>query len=100
MTIISKVPLTLAETKEIVDKLEEKQELKDYFKKFTKVKKEESEKLRKDLVALNNLKMKEENIVKIIDIMPTEPEELNKIMSDTSLTEEETHAILDTIKKY
>ena len=32
--IHSKTPITLAETKEIVDKLEEKEEIKIYLKKF------------------------------------------------------------------
>lgn len=98
--IHSKQPLTLAEVKEIVDKLEEKQEMKDYLKKFTKLSKDKALKLREEVAGLNNLKVKEEHLIKLADIVPKDPEEVNKVFSDTGLTEEETNAIVEITKKY
>lgn len=99
MTIHNKTPLMLAEVKEMVGKMEEKQELKDYLKKFTKLSKEKAEKMRQELRELNNIKFKEENIVKLVDFAPQSTEELNKVFTETSLTEEEVNAVLNITKK-
>jgi DNA-directed RNA polymerase subunit F len=98
--ILSKTPVTLGKVQEIVKPLEEKQELKDYLKKFVKLKKDKAEALVKEITGLNNLKIKEEHIVKIADFVPKSAEELNKIFTDVSLTEEETNAILEITEKY
>ncbi|MFH1425233.1 MAG: hypothetical protein ABIG28_00685 [archaeon] len=100
MTIQSRKPVMLAEVKEIVDKVEEKPELKAYLKKFTKLKKEKVEVLKKEIEALNNLKIKEENIIKIVDFVPKDAEDVNKLFTEVSLTEEEINAILEITKKY
>jgi len=46
------------------------------------------------------MKMKDEHIVKIIDILPDNEEELNKIFAGINLDENETKKILDTVKEY
>src|SRR3989344_4809351 len=98
--ILEKTPITLSEVKEIVKDLEEKQVLKDYLKKFTKLSKDKVVKLKEDLRKLNNLKIKEENIVKIVDFMPKDAEDINKIFTEVTLTEAEINAILEVVKKY
>lgn len=98
--IHEKQALTLVEVKEIVDKLEERQEMKEYLKKFTKLSKDKANKLKEEITSLENLKIKEEHIIKLIDIVPKDSEDVNKIFSDTGLTEEETNAILEITKKY
>ena len=100
MTILQKKPVTLTEVKEIVDKLENKEELQKYLKKFTKVKKKEADEIIKDVSALNNHKLKEENIIKVADFVPKNSEEVNKIFSEASLSEEEINAILKITDKY
>ncbi len=100
MTILNRTNVTLAEVQSIVKPLEEKQELKDYLKKFTKLKKEKADKLIEEIKALDNIKIKEENIVKIADFIPKDAEDLNKIFTEVSLTEEEINAILEITKKY
>ena len=90
----------LAEVKEIVDKLEESEEIKLYLKKFTKLSKKDALKLKEELTALGNVKIREEHIIKLVDILPKDAEDVNKIFSDTGLTEEETNAILEITKKY
>lgn len=100
MTIHSKKPLTLAEVKEIVKGLEEKQEIKDYLKRFASLSKEKAMKLKEEIISLNNMRIKEENVIKIVDFLPKDAEDVNKIFVDTGLTEEETNAILEIVKKY
>ena len=100
MTILEKTPMTLAEVKEIVKDLEEKQPLKDYLKKFAKLSKEKATKLKEELVKLNNIKIKEENIVKIVDFLPKDAEDLNKIFTEVTLSEAEINEILEVVKKY
>jgi len=98
--ILEKTPITLAEVKERVKNLEEKQILKDYLKKFTPLTKAKTNELIKELEALNNIKIKEENLIKIADFLPRTSEELNKILTEVSLSEEETNAILAITGKY
>ena len=98
--ILSKTPVTMAEANEIIKKLEDKQPLQDYMKNFTKLTKDKAEKLRKEITDLNNMKIKEEQIIKIVDFLPTEKEELNKIVMDVTLSEEESNAILEITKRY
>ena len=93
-------PLTLAEVKEFVWEMEEKKELKNYLKKFGNLSKEDSLKLGEKIRELDNLKVKEEHIVKIVDFVPKTSEELNKIFTDVSLDEEENKKILEIVKDY
>ena len=98
--IHSKQPLTFTEVKEIVKDLEEKQELKNYLKKFTKLSREKAEEIRKEIEKLNNMKIKEENMVKIIDFAPKDAESVNKIFTENTLTEEEANAILEIVGRH
>ena len=98
--IHSKTPVTMSEVKEIVDKLDEKEELKTYLKAFTKLSKKESEKLKEEIQNMKNMKIKDEHVVKVADFMPANQEEVRKIFIDTSLTDEETNAIVEIVKKY
>ena len=90
----------MAEVKEVVVKLEERQALKDYMKKFTKLSKDKAEKLIEEVKALKNLKIKEENLVKLADFLPRDAEDLNKVFTEVNLNEEEINAILEITKKY
>ena len=69
------------------------------LKKFLKIKPEKAKKIKEELEALDLLKMKNEHIVKIIDLLPEDASDLNKIFTDVSLTEDETNKILDVIHK-
>ena len=100
MTILDRTPVTIAEVKERVKDMEEKQILKDYLKKFTKLSKSKTDELMKEIRALNNIRLREENIVKMADFLPKTSEELNKILTEVSLSEEETNAILAVTGKY
>lgn len=97
--IISKKSLTLAEVKELTADVENPV-MQDYIKAFSKLNKEKSLALADEVIALNNPRLKEEHIIKIVDFLPTDAEDLNKILLDVSLSEEEINAILNLVKKY
>ena len=93
-------PLTLVETKILVEKNEGKEEMKPYFKKFIKLKIKDVEEMRKDLEALDNHKIRAEHVVKIIDFLPQDASDLNKIFTDISLDENEIKQITEIVAKY
>ena len=99
MIIINKSPLALIVVKDYIKDIENKQ-MADYLKKFTKLAVEKPGKITEEIRALSNPKIKEEDIVKVLDFLPEDTEDLNKIFTEVSLTEDETKAILDIIKKY
>jgi len=97
--IKSMKPLSLIEAKELVGESENKQ-LEQHLKRFIKLKKQEAGKLRKELEELENLKIKGEYIVKIIDLLPEDASDVNKIFVDVSLDENEIKQILEIVGKY
>ena len=96
MAINEMKALSMAEASTYV----EDENISAFIKRFIKVKPAEAGKLRVELEALGNIKMKDENIAKIIDIMPEDSQDLNKIFSDVNLDENETAKILEIVKKY
>ncbi len=98
--ILEKTPVTLAEVQHIIKDMEEKQALKEYLKKFNKLKKEKADELIEKLRALNNMKLREEHFIKIADFLPKEADDLNKILNETPLSEDEINAILSITKEY
>jgi DNA-directed RNA polymerase subunit F len=98
--ILNRAPLALAYVKEYTKELDETKPVISYLKAFCKLSKADADKLSAELRALNNLKMKEETLVKILDVLPRDSEDLGKIFLDVSLTEEEANAILAAVKNY
>lgn len=98
--ILSQKPLTLAEVKELAKGVDEKKQTADYLKKFAKLSKSDAHKLMEEAKALNNIKLKEEDFIKLADFLPQDSEELNKLLSEANLSEEEAAAILNIVKNY
>lgn len=98
--IISMRPITMAETRDLASKGEVAEGVANYFKTFCKLSFEDATKLAEELRGLNNVKFKEEHIVKIVDFLPKDAEEVHKICQDISLNEEEVNAILAAVKNY
>jgi DNA-directed RNA polymerase subunit F len=99
--IIDRTPLNLNEVEKIVEELEEspkKEEIEQFLKKFNKTKVQQAKKIKEDLEKLDLLKIKREHIVKIIDLLPQDASDLNKIFTDISLNEDETNKILEIVK--
>ncbi|MFH1501076.1 MAG: hypothetical protein ABIE22_03990 [archaeon] len=90
-------PLSLPEVKEILEGKEDKN-VKTYIKKFSKIKPELAKKIRESISKMDNIKIKDEHIVKIIDLMPEDKVDLNKIFTEVSLDENEINSILEIIK--
>jgi DNA-directed RNA polymerase subunit F len=89
--------ISMAEAEKIVEK---DSEVAKFIKKFTKIKAGEAEKLRRDIESLELLKVKKEHIAKIIEILPEDVVDLNKIFVDVGLDEDETNKLLEVIKNY
>ena len=93
-------PLTIVEAKKISEENEGREDVKDYFKEFIKLKEKDNEEMRKELEALNNHKIKPEHIVKVIDFLPIDASDINKIFIDSSLDENEIKQITEIVSKY
>src|SRR3989344_6432071 len=98
--IINRKPMTLAAAKSMIKNLDEKKELNDYMKKFSSLTSEKAEKLFNEIKALNSHKLKDESIVKIVDFLPKDSEDLNKLLPEAGFSEEESNVIIEIIKKY
>ncbi len=95
------LPLSMSEALEVMkNSPSETTEIEGFVKKFVKIDSEKAKELREKLYSLDLLKLKEEHIVQIINILPEDAEDLNKIFSGIGLDEDETKKILDTIKEY
>lgn len=100
MNILNKRPLSLAEAKVYIKETEEKKPIEGYFKTFAKLDKTKAEKMADEIRSWNNPKIREEDIVKVVDFQPQDAEEVNKIFLEVSLSEEEINKVLETVKKY
>ncbi len=107
--IINKQSVTLAEVKEIVSKKSKEQEdndrtklLKELLSKVVKIKPEEARKLKQEIKDLNIIKLNEAEIIKLVDFMPDDAEDIRKIFfgQGINLDENEISSILAALKKY
>lgn len=99
--IISKKPVSMAEAVEYINKNEATgKEVLDFTKNFVKLKPQEAKDLRKKLEDIDLMKLREDHLVKIIDLLPNNEEELNKICVGVGLSEDETKKIFETIKEF
>jgi len=99
--IRDKQPLSMYEAGEILDSLKETdktKETKAFLNKFYNTTPAKAKKIKAELEGLELIKLKRADIVKIIDVMPEDAVELNKIFTEVVLDADETNKILDTIK--
>ena len=99
--ILDRTPLNMNEVelaiKDIADS-EKKQEIELFLKKFLKTKAGSAKKIKEALEKLDSIKIKREHIVKIVDLLPNDSSDLNKIFTDVSLNEDENNKILEIVK--
>ena len=100
MGIIESTPLTLSEVSDLAGDTDREKDVKSFIKKFTKMPVDKARAMREDLTKLGLLKLKEEHVVKIVDFMPKDASDLNKVVVDVSLDQGEVNKILDVVKKY
>jgi len=100
--IHDRIPLNLNEVQDILKEIpdnDKKEEMTLFLKKFLKTNPEKAKKMKEELEKLDLLKMKRGHIVKIIDVLPEDASDINKIFTDVSLNEDETNKILEIVKK-
>ena len=96
--IIKSDSLSASEAKEYLGK--EQENLKSFIGKFTILSAKQAKDFREKLEKLDLMKMNSRHISKIIDILPTSLEEINKIFTDISLDENEANKIIDVVKQF
>ena len=100
MAIKEEKPITMAEVSALAGDSEKGVVIKKFIKQFTKMSAEKAGEMKEELNALDLIKLKDAYIVKIIDFMPSDASELNKVLIEVSLDQEEITKILDVVKKY
>lgn len=99
--ILDRTPLNMNEVQEILKDIPDgnkKEEMNVFLKKFLKTKSGQAKKIKEELEKLDLLKLKREHIVRIVDMLPEDASDLNKIFIDVSLSEEEINKILEIVK--
>lgn len=98
--IVNSQPLSLADVADLTKEMPADAPIKAYLKKFGKLSSDKAKALSDEVRALDNLKIKESHIVKLVDFLPKDAEDINKIFVDVSLSEEEVNKILEITRKY
>ncbi|MEK6792848.1 MAG: hypothetical protein AABX95_03440 [Nanoarchaeota archaeon] len=98
--ILKMTPIHLADVQELSGDLDSKPELRDYLKGFSKLGKKKADVLVESLRSIGNPKIREDAIMKIVDLLPRDAESVSKIFNDTSLDEKEVNEILSVVKEY
>lgn len=96
--ILKSNSLSAAESQEYIGK--DQEAISQFIKKFTKLNVKQAKDFREKLEALNLIKMNNSHISKVIDLMPSNLEELNKVFIDVSLDENEANKIFDIVKQF
>ena len=95
--------ITLAEARELLNnaKTDKAKAIADFIKRFTKLSASDAEKLKQALNALNIHKLRDKDIVKLIDFKPEDAEDVRKIFtgSEFSLDQDEIAKVLEALKK-
>jgi DNA-directed RNA polymerase subunit F len=95
--IIQRTPISLSEALKYASK-EKNPELNDFAKKLKVLDLEKAEKLKEELVKLEILKLNEKHFAKIVEMVPKNKEDLNKIVPEANLDDEEQERVLNAIK--
>ena len=97
--IKNKEPISINGISQYIKKSDDS-EITPFIKKFSKLKLKQADELKEKLEKLEFLKMRKEHLIKIIDLIPEDSGDLNKIFVDVGLNEDETQKILETVKEF
>ncbi len=107
--VISETPITFSELKDSLKKIETRDtqlsfrgnKTQEYLSTVTKLKTKEAKDLKKKLEDLNVMRLKEKQIVKLINILPQDMDSLKMVLStDSVASKEDLKKILDLLKGY
>ncbi|MFH0712208.1 MAG: hypothetical protein V1889_03795 [archaeon] len=100
MAVKEETPITLAEVVASVGDSDKAVAIKKFIKDFNRMNIEKAREIRGALKGLDLIKLKDEHIVKIVDFMPSDATELNKVLVEVSLDGEEVTKILEVVKNF
>ena len=108
--IISQIPVTLAELKEEITKIKQREKepsiritrMEDYLNGFVELTPEQGKELRAALTKLAINRLKDEHICKVVDLLPRTANELKVIMqgSAVSLTNDAVSKIVELVNEF
>lgn len=93
-------PLTISEVISLVGDTEKEEKLKTFVKQFVKMDADKAKEMTEEIKALDLIKLKNEHIIKIVDFMPEDASDLNKVLPGVALNQDEITKILEITKKY
>ncbi len=100
MVVKEERPITMAEVVSLAGDSDKAEEIKKFIKKFNKMDVKKAIEMKEELKALDLIKLKDEHIVKIVDFVPKDASELNKVIVEVSLDSDEVSKILEVTGKY
>lgn len=100
MAVTEERPITMAEVISLAGESEKGEEIKKFIKTFNKMDVAKALEMKEELKALDLIKLKDEHIVKIVDFIPKDASELNKVIIEVSLDSDEVAKILEVTGKY
>ena len=108
--LIQEAPISLSELKEKLSEIETRDKelsfrankVKDHLNKLVRLDKKSASELKEKLISLDVPRLKDRQIIKIIDLLPTELDEIRMIFSNetTSISPENMQQILNVVKEY
>ena len=108
--LIQETPISLSEIKEKLHEIESKDKelsfrankVKDYLNKLVKLDKKTTSELKQKLLSLDIPRLKDRQIIKIIDVLPEDIEELRAVFTGevTTITQENMEKIVEAVKPY
>ena len=108
--LIQETPISLPEIKEKLHEVESRDKalsfrankVNDYLNKLVKFESKQSLELRQKLISLDIPRLKERQMIKIIDILPEDLEDLKAVFIGevTTITQENMEKIVDAVKPY
>jgi len=110
LKVISETPVTMAELKENLARIKARDKelsfrsnrTEEYLNQFVLLSAKEAEKLKGELEKLEIPRVKPEHLIKIVDLLPTTPEEVKTVLSGYSVTisNENCKRIGDLVKEH
>lgn len=100
MVVKENNPITMVEVSSLVGDSDKGKAIKNFIKNFNTMSVKKVNEMKGELNRLDLIKLKDAHIVKIIDFMPCDASELNKVVSGVSLDQEEINKVLDVVRKY
>ncbi len=100
MVVKEEKPITMAEVVSLAGDSDKAEEIKKFIKQFNKMDVKKAIEMKEELKALDLIKLKDEHIVKIVDFVPKNASELNKVIIEVSLDSDEVAKILEVTGKY